>query len=221
MVPAPGTRTDWSSLPPPPSAPAPLPPGSGARLGRSAAKAAEVSRAVSAVGAVGALAVVVATLVFGQPVPLVEFGLILVVPAIAFGQLRTIVSGLGHQRQRVERAALDGPERRRTRRAAGSSFDDLFGGLTPRQRRLVIGLIALGWIVALPGIALAPTPPATSSSCEATLTEHGDTRCVDRGDLVRYQAGLQRFAAGLVFGFCVVHAAAAHSDLRRRDESLG
>jgi hypothetical protein len=169
---------------------------------------------------VGSFAVILATLAFRHEVPLVGIGLVVVVPAIAFGQLRTILSVNGEKERRESRSNA-AQQRRWPRWSSGFSTDDLFGGLTRRQRRLVYGLAAFGWIAALPGMVLAPTPRTTPNSCEATLNDHGKTRCVDPDDLDRYQAGVQRFGAGIVLCFCVIHAAAAHSDIRQRGQVNG
>lgn len=194
----------FSHLPPPPAAPAlpPAPP----RLGEGATSwygpAARASRALSLGVVAGAVVIVALSLIGDVKIP--GFGGLLAVAflILMFGQLRTILVGIEGRRARGEVASAN-------------AHYEIFGGLTFRQKAAGI-VVCVGAAITVV-VAGTSTPPTSPGRCEATYSDNTGTRCVDADDLRASEVADQvAFAAGFLI-FSVVHAAAAHSTLRRID----
>jgi hypothetical protein len=101
----------------------------------------------------------------------------------------------------------------------GGQLSTIFGGLPRRAIYGVFILFGLGWLSAMTAFYSAsnggPAPPGTSH-CQWPVSNHGVTTCVTHAAYLQAGAALQRFAAGILMGFFVVHLAVAVSETRRR-----
>jgi hypothetical protein len=163
-----------------------------------------------------ALAVVLSDIVRRKPVNGLALLLVVGIPLIFFGQLWVIVVSIARGPQSAgrrlsERLGLTGNQ--------PSQMSRLFAGL---PRFAVVGVFAafgLGWLSAITAFSSAtngsPATPGTSH-CAWPVSNHGVTTCVTHVAYLQAGAALQRFAAGILMGFFVIHFGVLLSETRRR-----
>ena len=162
-----------------------------------------------------AFGLIIIDLTTQRPVAGLDLLLVPGIPLLAIGQVWLIV---------VQQARLPkqtGSWRTRAQASAstlGGQLERFFGGLPRPMRTGVFAAFFIGWlagVTAFPSISNGGPSPATPT-CPWPLSDHGVTTCVSHATYLHAEAGLQRFAAGILMGFFVVHFGVELSEVRRR-----
>jgi len=171
--------------------------------------------ALAGFAALVAVVVILTDLLTNQPVTGLDLILVPAIPLLAVGQVWTII--VVNARGPLIRGTW------RTRMATSSAFrgDQLvrfFGGLPQRARVGLFVTFGLAWLSAMtafPAITNGgPAPP--TPKCPWPLSNHGDVTCVSQAAYLHAGASLQRFTAGILAGFFLMHFGVAMSEVLRR-----
>jgi hypothetical protein len=94
-----------------------------------------------------------------------------------------------------------------------------FEGLPLRQANALLVLAFLCWLTAMTAFPslLSGNPTSPGPGCQYRLVDHGDYSCVSRSTWLAAGAAEQRFVAGILAAFFVLHLGMAAAELRRRD----
>lgn len=169
-----------------------------------------------AAGSAALLAALVATitLITNQPVSGVEALLIPGLPLLLVGQLWTIVVLNG----RLPQPSGGWWTRWSAHvRAQRKQREFLFGGLPRSAGYALMGAILLGWLTAMlsfPNLLLG-SPGDLTPGCPWPLVNHGFATCVSHARYLQAGAAGQRFAAGILLCFFLLHAGCAASEVAR------
>jgi len=169
-----------------------------------------------AAGLAALLAALVATaaLVTNQPLSGVEVLLIPVFPLLVFGQFWTIM---------VLNARLPQPAGgwwTRWKAQVGAQRNQrefFFGGLPKWAGYALLVAMVAGWLMAMtafPALLLG-NPSEATAGCPWPLVNHGYPTCVSHARYLEAGAAGQRFAAGILLCFFLMHAGAAASEVAR------
>jgi hypothetical protein len=95
-----------------------------------------------------------------------------------------------------------------------------FPGLPKQAAYGLFGVVFLGWLAAVTAFpALSAGSPMTglpAPGCPWALEDHGTITCVSHAAYQRAGAAGERFAAGVIMGFFVVHFGVMASEIVRR-----
>jgi hypothetical protein len=179
-----------------------------------------VSRGACTAAAIGlafTIAVALATLARGRPVGSANVLLVPGVLVVFAGQAWAIAVLLA--RRPAERRPK-GPWSRRVNRVASERDPRkfFFDGLPVGQANVLAVVALLSWLAAMasfPSLASGgPTSPAPG--CPYRLENHGSYKCVSRATYIHVGAAEQRFVAGILGGFLVIHLGVSAAELARR-----
>ena len=172
--------------------------------------------------AVVAAVIVVVTVVGGRPLPGVDLLLIPGIPLLGAGQVWAILVG----RARMANANGGWRAKMSTQMKAQGNPRTFFFPWLPKQA--AYGLPAAfflggGWLAAMTAFpALSQgSPTGGTPGCPWALEDHGTVNCVSHVTYERAGAAGERFAAGIIMGFFIVHCGAAASEIVRRRGSVG
>jgi hypothetical protein len=176
--------------------------------------------AAAGLGAVVAAVIVLATVVGGRPLPGIGLLLIPGIPLLFGGQLWMIlvmqartprVSGGWRAKMYAQMKVQRNPRK------------FLFPGL---PKYAAYGLLCGAYLGMLAAITAFPSlsqgsPTSGTTGWPWPLEDHGAVTCVSHATYLRAGAAGERFAAGIIMGFFIVHCGAAASEIVRRRGSVG
>lgn len=171
--------------------------------------------ALAGFAALVAVVVIATDLLTDQPVSGLDLLLVPAVPLLAAGQVWAIIV------VNARGPRIRGTWRTRMATASASRRGQLvrfFGGLPEGARVGLVVLFVLAWlsaITAFPAISNGG-PVASTPNCPWPLSNHGDLTCVTHDAYLHAGASLQRFAAGILAGFFLMHFGVAMSEVLRR-----
>jgi hypothetical protein len=166
-----------------------------------------------------AAVIVVATVLGGRPLPEVALLLIPGIPLVFGGQL-WVIFVLNARMPRVSggwRARMS--SQMKVQRNPRTFF---FPGLSKPAGYGLLCAFLLGWLAAMTAFpSLAQGSPTTGTpGCPWALEDHGTITCVSHATYERAGVAGERFAAGVIMGFFVVHFGVVTSEIVRRREKV-
>jgi hypothetical protein len=171
--------------------------------------------ALAGFAALVAVVVILTDLINDQPVTGLDLLLVPAIPLLVAGQVWVIIV------LNARGPRLSGPWRTRMATASASRRGQLvrfFGGLPKGARVGLFVIFVLAWLSAMTAFpAISNGGPVSSTpNCPWPLSNHGVLTCVTHDVYVHAGASLQRFAAGILAGFFLMHFGVVMSEVLRR-----
>jgi hypothetical protein len=165
-------------------------------------------------------AVIVVATVLGGRLPEVALLLIPGIPLLVVGQLWAILV------MKARMPSVSGGWRTRMSTQMRGQINPrtfFFPGLPKQAAYGVLDVFFLGWPAAMTAFpSLSQGSPTTGTpGCPWPLEDHGTVTCVSHATYQRAGAASERFAAGVIMGFFVIHFGVATSEMVRRRGNVG
>ncbi len=176
--------------------------------------------AAAGLGALVAAVVVLATGLGGRPLPGIGLLLIPGIPLLFGGQLWMILV-MQARMPRVSggwRAKMSA--QMKVQRNPRTFF---FPGLPKQAAYGLLGVLFLAWLAAMTAAIPASSqgsPTSGMPGCPWPLEDHGTITCVSHAAYLQAGAAVERFAAGVIMGFFVIHFGVVTSEIARRRGSV-
>ena len=171
-------------------------------------------------GGLVAAVVVLATGLGGRPLPGIGLLLIPGIPLLFGGQLWMILV-MQARMPRVSggwRAKMSA--QMKVQRNPRTFF---FPGLPKQAAYGLLGVLFLAWLAAMTAAIPASSqgsPTSGMPGCPWPLEDHGTITCVSHAAYLQAGAAVERFAAGVIMGFFVIHFGVVTSEIVRRRGSV-